>query len=211
MFAWAVCAITPMTPRPILRFILLCLILCLGVAPGLNAQANAAKAPPEVRGTKVNGAYDGPVEIWLSTGVKQAAGKFNQGQPDGVWTFWDSGGTRIAELTYRDGTFAGNVISWHGTAAGPRDRGKLRLRGSFMDGMWHGSVLTYYPDGRMRSERVYNEDNLTGAFANNPQGQPLDSDAALKIAAEDEGQDNAFVDALDNFLRRWAVNPPAAP
>ena len=211
MFAWAVCAITPMSQLPRLLPGLLSLVLCLGVMPAGFAATEPTKHPPEVRGTKVNGAYDGPVEIWLPTGVKQAAGKFNQGQPDGVWTFWDSGGTRIAELTYRDGTFAGSVISWHGTAAGPRDRGKLRLRGSFMDGMWHGSVLTYYPDGRMRSERVYNEDNLTGAFANNPQGRPLDSDAALKIAAEDESQDNAIVDTLDNFLRRWAVNPPAVP
>lgn len=211
MPAWAVCAISPMTPRPILRFFLLCLTLCLGVAPGLYAQADTPKARPEVRGTKVNGVYDGPIEIWLSTGEKQAAGKFNQGQPDGVWTFWDNGGTRIAELTYRDGTFSGSVTSWHGTAAGPRDRGKLRLRGSFMDGMWHGSVLTYYPDGRMRSERVYNEDSLTGAFANNPKGEAFDTATALKIAAEDESVDNAFVDNLDNFVRRWAVKPPPVP
>lgn len=177
----------------------------------MHAQATAPKAPPEVRGSKVNGIYDGPVEIWLATGEKQAAGNFNQGQPDGVWTFWDTGGTRIAELTYRNGSFAGGVNAWLGTAAGPRDRGKLRLRGSFMGGMWHGSVLTYYPDGRMRSERVYNEDTLTEAFANTPQGKPLDSATALKIAAEDENQDNAFVDNLDNFVRRCAVKAPPAP
>lgn len=168
-----------------------------------SAKTKAAKPDPIVHGAKVNGTYDGRVEIWATATTKTAEGEFNNGKADGTWTFWDDDGTKIAELNYRDGTFNGAVTMWQGTAAGPRARGKLKLRGSFVDGMWQGSVLTYYPDGRDRSERIYDQDEITAAYAYDIHGKAMPTAQAKQVAVSDERIDNAFVDALDGYVRQW--------
>lgn len=182
---------------------LLCFACVLPTLPAAGSKNH--KPAPEVRGTKVNGVYQGYVEIWSTPDSKEAAGHMRNGQPDGVWTFWDSGGTKVVEVTYRNGTFFGPVTMWLGTGAGPELRGKLKMRGSFDDGMWQGSVLTYYPDGRDRCERVYHDNIITAAYAYTPRGEAMIDKQAMQVAAKDELQDNAFVDAIDALVRRWAV------
>jgi|UniRef100_UPI004049DCAF antitoxin component YwqK of YwqJK toxin-antitoxin module len=178
--------------------------ICLSAVSWLQADETTSKPDPEVRGTKVNGVYDGKVEIWSTPTVKQAAGGFANGEPDGTWTFWDESGTKIVEFNYQLGPFTGAVTMWYDTSAGPRIRGKIKFRGSFDDGMWAGSVLTYYPDGKMRSERVYTDGVVTQSYAYNPRGQTLSEEDAKRVATEDESTDNAYVDALDEFIRKWA-------
>ncbi|MFI5356070.1 MAG: toxin-antitoxin system YwqK family antitoxin [Opitutales bacterium] len=179
----------------------------LAVLPGLHAADKPAAQPaqpaPGIHGQKVNGVYQGPVEIWSTPLTREAAGNFHNGKPDGVWTFWDREGLKIAEITYRDGTFNGTVTMWNDTEAGPEARGKLKFRGSFNDGMWQGSVLTYYPDGKTRSERDYEADTLKAAYAYNPAGREFNEEYSKKIAASDEKHDNAYVDALDAFILKW--------
>lgn len=167
--------------------------------------AVAADEPdPIVKGQKVEGVYHGKVEIWATPTIKKAAGRYLHGEPDGKWTFWDESGTKIAEVNYHSGTFSGAVILWYNTASGPRARGKVKLRGSFLDGMWEGSILTYFPAGRTRSERVYQEGIVTAAYAYNENGQRFTEADARRIAAEDEAADNAMVDAIDEYIRQWA-------
>jgi hypothetical protein len=187
----------------LLRQSLPVLLLCFAACPVLQADSAKAKSTPQVHGTKVNGVYEGPVEIWTTPDVKEAAGAFHHGHPDGPWTFWDKDGTKIAEITYRSGTFSGSVTLWRGSSAGPDVSGTLKLRGSFNDGDWSGSVLTYYPDGKDRCERVYTKGVVTSAYAYGPRGNPLTPKQAMKVAAEDEPLDNAFVDALDAFVTKW--------
>jgi antitoxin component YwqK of YwqJK toxin-antitoxin module len=177
--------------------------ICLGATTWLLADEANSKPDPQVRGTQVNGVYDGKVEIWSTPAIKQAAGDYANGEPDGTWTFWDESGTKIVEFNYQLGTFTGAVTMWYDASTGPRVRGKIKFRGSFNDGMWAGSVLTYYPDGKMRSERVYTEGVVSQSYAYNPRGQALTSEDAKRVAAEDEATDNAYVDALDEFIRKW--------
>lgn len=177
--------------------------LCIGLMPAARAADSTEKPPPQVKGTKVAGVYHGAVEIWATPTVKQASGKYRDGEPDGKWTFWDDSGTKIVEFNYQSGTFTGAVTMWYDTASGPRTRGKIKFRGSFVDGMWAGSVLTYYPDGKMRSERVYVDGVVSQSYAYNPRGQTLSDEDAKRVAAEDEAIDNAYVDALDEFIRKW--------
>jgi hypothetical protein len=73
------------------------------------AAEEVEKIPPEVRGTKTGEFYHGPIEIWATPSHKQAEGNFSHGLPDGKWTFWDAGGTKIVEFNYRAGTFSGAV------------------------------------------------------------------------------------------------------
>lgn len=171
---------------------------------GLCASEQTAKPSPEARGPKMNGVYHGPVEIWATPEHRQCAGQYRNGEPDGKWTFWDEVGTKTAEITYRSGTFTGSVTMWHNSASGPRYRGKLKLRGSFLDGMWQGSILTYYPNGKIRSERTYVDGMVTAAYAYHPKGKAIAEREAIKIAQQDEKSDNAYVDALDEYIRKWA-------
>lgn len=178
-------------------------LLMLIAAGTVSTRAADAKPVPFVKGTKTAGVYHGPVEIWSSPDVRQAAGECRHGKPEGRWTLWDESGTKVAELTYRDGYFEGAVAFWHGAQAGPRLRGKLKARGAFVDGQWHGLTRTYWPDGRVRSERTYETDNLIDAQAFDQQGTALSEEEARKVAAADEEMDNALLDALDEYIRRW--------
>jgi hypothetical protein len=178
-------------------------IFCLLATPLLGAAASPEKPTPMVKGTKVDGVYHGPVEIWSTAVTRQAAGEFRHGKPDGRWTFWDEAGVKIVELTYSSGTFSGTVTIWHGAQVGPREKGRLKLRAAFNDGCWQGLVRTYYPDGRTRSERNYDAGIVIETQAYNPRGEPLTPEQSRKIAEEDEQVDNALVDALDEFLRKW--------
>ncbi len=182
------------------------LFACIGLF-AICHPATAAKSDkpvPEARGTKINGKFHGPVEIWTTPDFRQTAGKYYKGEPDGKWTLWDEAGTKVAEITYRMGSFTGAVILWHNSASGPRLRGKLKMRGSFNDGWWQGSVLTYYPNGKVRCERNYINGEITSAYAYQPKGKEIDGKEAMKIAIKDEAADNAYVDAVDAFIRKWA-------
>ncbi len=192
------------------RFLsLLCLLALAVFTLTGRAEEKPVKPDPIVKGAKVDGMHQGPVEIWSTPSTRQAAGHYRNGRPDGRWTFWNEEGIKLVEITYVSGTFTGAVTMWHGGGVDPRDKGKLKLRGSFMEGDWQGSILTYYPNGRMRSERVYEGGVIVDAYARSPNGQNLPPEQAKKIAAEDEQIDNAFVDALDEFIRRWAGEPAA--
>lgn len=180
-------------------------LLSLGAAFGApTPETKTGKRPsPEIRGTKINGVYDGPVEIWTSPLTKQAAGEFNHGKPNGLWTFWEEDGTKIVEITYINGMFSGSVTMWNPTVSGPLSKGKLKFRGTFIDGDWTGSALSYYADGKLRSERVYYGGAISDAYVTDIQGKALPPEEARKIADEDERIDNAFVDALDAYICRW--------
>lgn len=184
------------------RLLLTC--FCLLAIPHVASATQSDKPEPEARGTKVNGKYHGPVEIWTTPEYRQAAGKYYKGEPDGKWTLWDEAGTKVAEITYRMGSFTGAVAMWHNSASGPRLRGKLKMRGSFSDGWWQGSVLTYYPNGKVRSERNYVNGEISSAYAYKPRGKTIEEKEAMKIALKDETADNDYVDAVDAFIRKWA-------
>lgn len=184
----------------------LLLLAAAGIAP---APAAETKPTPIVKGSKTAGVYHGPVEIWSSPSVRQATGECRHGKPEGRWTLWDESGTKVAELTYRSGYFDGGIAFWHGAQAGPRLKGRLKCRGAFTDGQWHGLVRTYWPDGRIRSERTYEADTLVAALAFDQQGGALTEEEARKVAAADEQQDNALLDALDEYIRRWIGSPAA--
>ncbi len=184
-------------------------LLLLAAVVAASTNAAETKPVPFVKGSKTAGVYHGPVEIWSSPSVRQAAGECRNGKPEGRWTLWDESGVKVAELTYRDGYFEGSIAFWHGAKTGPRLKGKLKCRGSFSDGQWHGLVRTFWPDGRIRSERTYEADTIVAAQAFDPQGGALAEEEARKVAAADEQQDNGLLDALDEYIRRW-ITPPAA-
>lgn len=195
------------TTRSVLRRIApaaLCLLATTGL---VRADPPDPQPAPIVKGTKTAGVYNGPVEIWSSYDVRQGAGDARHGRPEGRWTLWDESGTKVAELTYRDGYFDGSIAFWHGAQAGPALRGKLKCRGMFVDGQWQGLTRTYWPNGRIRSERTYEADNVVAAMAFDPQGGALSEAEASKVAAADEQQDNALLDAFDELIRRWLGTP----
>jgi len=187
------------------HLLLFATLLCLGsvAVTAQPVEKKAAKPAPEIRGAKINGLYDGPIEIWTSSLTKQASGQFNNGKPTGLWTFWDDDGTKIVEITYINGMFSGSVTMWNPTASGPLSKGKLKFRGTFIDGDWVGSALSYYADGKFRSERVYHDGAISDAYVTDVQGKALPPEEARKVADEDERIDNAFVDALDAYICRW--------
>jgi len=183
--------------------LLLSLSLATISASSVTAQ-DGGQPNPIVHGTKMVGVYHGTVEIWANPSFKRAEGEYRHGDPDGKWTFWDEAGIKILEINYQIGAFYGSFTMWYNAASGPDYRGKLKSRGSFLDGMWQGSILTYYPNGKLRSERIYVDGVVHEALAYEPQGKGISKEESMKIAMRDEEADNAFVDAIDAYIRQWA-------
>lgn len=164
-----------------------------------------------IKGKKLNGLYDGPVEIWTSPTARQMAGKFSRGNPVGSWTFWDSKGTRIATLEYADGIQSGSVEMWYGSFAYPEDAGKLKLRGVLRGGRWDGSVTSYYRNGQIHSERTYEKGVLVRTVSYDDDGKALTPDQSRQQGEQDDRADETYLAGLDLNLRDSAKYAQQAP
>lgn len=184
----------------------LCLSGC--VVPEVKGPEEASYL---IRGSKTGGALDGPAEIWTSPSTRQATGHFQAGKPTGTWTFWDSRGAKIATLEYRDGVQSGTVEMWYGSFAYPAEVGRLKLRGSLLDGRWNGTVTTFYSDGQKRSERSYQVGVLVSSRGFDGSGHELTEVQAKAQAQHEDQADATYLAALDKTIRNSAMYAKPIP
>lgn len=98
----------------------------------------------------------GPCRIYDEVHRLMLEGTLAAGKMDGTWTSFGSDGGRLSVLSYRGGVLNGPVQMWYGFLAYPEARGRLKLEGAFVDGVYDGTVTRYYPSGARQSVRVYN-------------------------------------------------------
>jgi hypothetical protein len=145
-------------------------------------------------------APDGPCKIYDELNHLMLEGRLVAGKMDGVWTAWGSGGDRLAVLPYKNGVRSGAFQMWYGPFGDPTARGKLKLEGSFENGVFDGTVTRYFPSGAKRSIRIYGKGALASAHYWSPEGVELSPAEAGKAAAEELISDERYLTALEAMV-----------
>ena len=132
------------------------------------------------------GSPDGPVLMSYDDGNRpRLTGRFEQGRPTGLWTWWHASGTKRASYAFGVGESAsipaGKWETWHpngtlhwqlsfegGAPHGPvselREDGTRRFEGSFSNGRRSGTWTAWYPTGGKAGEGHYEDDSPAAAW-----------------------------------------------
>ena len=111
-------------------------LLRLGIAMlALDSFAGWAVLAPERMRADVSMSADcvpvGTYRFYNSRGGLQTSGQYESGQRTGVWTFWDSRGVKVVELTYVRGAKEGACHMWYGSFAYPSAAESKKLDAHF--------------------------------------------------------------------------------
>lgn len=88
-----------------------------------------------------------------------AIGKFIKQKKDSVWTYYSEvDGKLISDETYRKGKLQGTSRTYY------PETGKLAESIEFVNGLKHGKLRKYFPDGNIMTEGFYKNDQLEGDF-----------------------------------------------
>ena len=134
----------------------------------------------------------GEYRIVNTHGVTQSEGQFVAGFKEGLWTFWDSGVTRTAEIHYRENVASGE-FRFYSALAYPSAAGRLKTMGQASHGHIVGEHIDYDTDGRVVSRAVFGSSDAVAVSV-------ATVERARSLAAADEqlflGLDQAIRDAL---------------
>jgi hypothetical protein len=161
----------------------------LAVVVALASGAASAQAYV-VEGSCRDGQPHGNYELRDASGNVRVVGAFNRGKRTGSFLFWSSTGARLAQLPFDEDVLSGTVALWWPAPA--RDvEPRPKLEATYAHGRLSGTVRTWYPNGRSRSEFRYEEGVLTGARASSESGRTLSDTEARALATRDRASDEA--------------------
>ena len=127
-------------------------------------------------------------------------GTLASGKKDGVWTAWSSKGDKLYELLYRQDVLNGPILMWFGSSYVSKARGHLMLVGSFLDGVYDGKVMRYYPSGARKCVSVYDHGVLKSSQYWLADGSESSTTTAQEQAANDLKSDMAYLAATDEVI-----------
>jgi hypothetical protein len=131
------------------RIIAFCLLL--------SALSCYAEKPLRAIGARdSSGLPSGEYRVVNTRGDTQAKGTFKAGQMEGLWVFYDSRGTRTAEVRYHRGDAVGQYRFYFSAFAFPQAAGHLNTNGHLEGGKIVGEHIGYGPDGSLISRAVFN-------------------------------------------------------
>lgn len=112
--------------------------------------AGCATAKSQFRGEGARDSQGKPIGAWTlyhvaNNGV-MGKGSFISGNPEGLWVFYDSAGTKIAELNLKNGNLNGSYRFYYTSFGDQNAKGKLKTIGSAKDGSLSGRFIRYAPD-----------------------------------------------------------------
>lgn len=93
-----------------------------------------------------------------SQGSAEAQGHFIDGKMDGLWLFWTSDGTKVAEISYDRGVRSGPFRLYWSNFLNPDFAGKLKAEGKAQNGKQVSEHISYLPDGQIDSRAKILED-----------------------------------------------------
>ena len=93
-----------------------------------------------------------------SQGSTEAQGHFIGGKMDGLWVFWTSDGTKVAEISYDHGVRSGPFRLYYSSFLDSRSAGKLKAEGRNQNGEQVGEHIAYLTDGQVNSRATLLED-----------------------------------------------------
>lgn len=145
---------------------------------------------------------EGSYRLYNSRGELQATGQFRDGHRDGLWTFWDSRGTKIVELTYVRGAREGAYGMWYGSFAYPASAGNRKLAGKFSGNREEGEKWVWWPGGNPQCRVEFNDGEATDASCWAEDGEAVQRSEALEATRHQSEADADYIHALDELVER---------
>jgi len=167
----------------------------------LLATGSAAAAAPDLvasvgcRDGAPNGAYD----LRMADGRMRILGAFAKGKRTGTFLFWSSTGSRIAVVPYDDDAKVGTVAVWYATP-GRDGEPRRKLEARYAGGARHGVTRSWHPNGRQRTEYLYEKGSLVSARAWGESGSVVTDLDARRLAERDAVADADFLAGLERMI-----------
>lgn len=173
----------------------------IAAAAILLATASAAAAAPDLvaSGACREGAPNGAYDLRMPDGRLRILGAFAKGKRTGTFLFWSSTGSRIAVVPYDDDAKVGTVAVWYATP-GRDGEPRRKLEARYAGGARHGVTRSWHPNGRQRTEYLYEHGKLSTARAWSEQGAPLPEAGARLAAGRDLAQDTEYFASLERMI-----------
>jgi hypothetical protein len=173
----------------------MCLVVILIALAALSGCATTAKEEPltAVGAKDSAGRATGEYRVVNTLGGTQSKGRFVAGYKEGLWIFWDSRGTRTAEIHYHENVASGPFRLFYSALAYPSAAGRLKRVGHASGGHVVGEHIGYDIDGTIISRAVFRPTGAVTASIGTVEG-------ARSLAEADErlflGLDQSIRDAL---------------
>jgi len=138
------------------------LILALAAISGC-ATAPKQQALTALGAKDSSGRAIGEYRILNALGDTQSKGRFVAGFKEGLWTFWDSHGTRTGEIQYHENLASGEFRLYYSSLAYPSAAGRLKTLGHAAGGHIVGEHIGYNIDGTIISRAVLSPNGMVAA------------------------------------------------
>jgi antitoxin component YwqK of YwqJK toxin-antitoxin module len=162
--------------------------------PGLVTQV----ASGECRAGVPHGRY----ELRGVDGVLSVEGAFADGEKQGVFHFYTTRGTEIAEIPYERNQKHGTVRLWYGELAYPDAAGRPKLQGAYANDRLDGTKESWWPSGAKRTREEFEAGALGRAQAWAENGAALTEAQASDRSARDAEADVKFYRILEGEIDR---------
>ena len=156
-----------------------------------------------------DGKPEGLYELHSSTGKVHVKGTFEHGRKVGIWIFWDSGGVKVAEMTYRDGLKDGPCRMWYGSFAFPESAGKDKLAVTLEADRMHGEKTRWKKDGAVECTTLFEHGEIVEAHCWDDDGAEMSQSEARKTARDELMSDERWLKDMDSEIERSLRDKPA--
>lgn len=103
---------------------------------------------PKSYGTYENGLPEGKWTWWFEDGEKMSEGFFNNGKRNGKWTTWFAGGQEKSRGMYKDDKLEGIFHKWH-------SNGIIAFEGRYVADKLDGTQKYYDKAGKLKKTEQY--------------------------------------------------------
>jgi len=153
-----------------------------------------------------DGVRHGGYQLRVVDGPVIATGSFVDGKKSGVFTFYSTRGTKLAEIPYADDVKSGTIRLWYGDSAYPEAAGRLKLEAQYTNDVANGQKQTWFPSGAKRYRAVYRDGSLVEAEAWNEAGGILSTSQAEQMLVGSAEADAKYYRILESEIDAY---PPA--
>jgi antitoxin component YwqK of YwqJK toxin-antitoxin module len=153
-----------------------------------------------------DGIRHGSYELQVIDGPVVATGSFVDGKKHGVFTFYSTGGTKLAEIPYSNDAKSGTIRLWYSELAFPEAAGRPKLEVEYKLDLADGLKRSWWPSGAKRSSELFRDGSLLQAEAWDEAGASLSRSESEQRSRNSSRADADYFRILESEID---AHPPA--
>ena len=150
----------------------------------------------------------GSYKLQVIDGPVIATGSFVDGRKHGVFTFYSTGGTKLAEIPYSNDAKSGTIRLWYGEFAYPDAAGRLKLEAEYTRNLANGVKQSWWPSGAKRSTELYRDGSAVQVEAWDEAGASLSRSQSEELSRDSAQADADYYRILESEIDSYP--PPCA-